>query len=87
MSDSPPTVRLDQFLQLAGVAGTGGQAKVLIQSGAVTVDGAVETRRRKQLSPGAVVGVGGETFEIAGPEEPPARTAEPGCPGAPATGQ
>ena len=68
MSDSPdppPTVRLDQFLQLAGVAGTGGQAKVLIQSGAVTVDGVVETRRRKQLLPGAVVGVGGETFEIA----------------------
>ena len=69
MPDPPPTVRLDQFLQLAGVAGTGGQAKVMIQSGAVTVDGAVETRRRKQLSPGAVVGVGGETFEIAA-EEP-----------------
>ena len=72
MSDSPadsPAVRLDQFLQLAGVAGTGGQAKVLIQSGEVTVDGVVETRRRKQLSSGAVVGVGGETFEVAA-EEP-----------------
>ena len=60
-----PTVRLDQFLQLAGVAGTGGRAKVLIQSGGVLVDGLVETRRRRQLSPGAVVRVGGEEFEVA----------------------
>ena len=68
MSDTSPTVRLDQFLKLAGVAGTGGQAKVMIQAGQVTVDGVVETRRRKQLAPGAVVGVGGETFEIAAAE-------------------
>ena len=66
----PPTVRLDQFLQLAGVAGTGGQAKVLIQSGEVTVDGIPETRRRRKLTPGCVVAVGGEEFEIAAPEEP-----------------
>ena len=68
VSDAP-TVRLDQFLQLAGVAGTGGQAKVLIQGGQVTVNGVVETRRRKQLLPGAVVGVGGETFEIAAADD------------------
>ena len=60
-----PTVRLDQFLQLAGVAGTGGRAKVLIQSGGVSVDGLVETRRRRQLRPGAVVRVGGEEFQVA----------------------
>ncbi|WP_171189136.1 RNA-binding S4 domain-containing protein [Alienimonas chondri] len=64
-----PTVRLDQFLQLAGVAGTGGQAKVLIQSGEVLVDGVLETRRRRQLSPGAAVSVGGEEFEIAAPAD------------------
>ncbi|MFH5806768.1 RNA-binding S4 domain-containing protein [Alienimonas sp. DA493] len=67
--DDVPTVRLDQFLQLAGVAGTGGQAKVLIQSGAVLVDGVLETRRRRKLAPGAVVSVGGEEFEIAAPAD------------------
>ncbi|QDT15874.1 RNA-binding S4 domain-containing protein [Alienimonas californiensis] len=67
--DDGLTVRLDQFLQLAGVAGTGGQAKVLIQSGAVLVDGVLETRRRRKLSPGAVVSVGGEEFEIAAPAD------------------
>ena len=59
MNDSSPgPVRLDQFLQLAGLVGTGGQAKVLVQSGAVTVDGEVETRRRKKLSPGQTVSLG-----------------------------
>lgn len=65
-----PTVRLDQFLQLAGVAGTGGQAKVLIQAGEVLVDGVVETRRRRKLTPGAVVSALGQEFEIAAPAEP-----------------
>jgi len=69
-ADDVPTVRLDQFLQLAGVAGTGGQAKVLIQSGEVLVDGILETRRRRKLTPGAVVSVRGEEFEIAAPGEP-----------------
>ena len=54
---------------------------MLIQSGAVTVDGAVETRRRKQLSPGAVVGVGGETFEIAAADDPAGDAAPAGGPG------
>ena len=67
MSDPDhPTVRLDQFLQLAGVAGTGGQAKVLIQGGGVTVDGVLETRRRRQLRPGNVVAVGADEYEVAG---------------------
>jgi len=47
------------------VVGTGGQAKVLIQSGEVQVNGEVETRRRKQLALGDVVELLGETFEVA----------------------
>jgi ribosome-associated protein len=42
-------LRLDQFLKLCGVAGTGGQAKQLIQGGEVTLNGQIETRRRKKL--------------------------------------
>ena len=48
-------IRLDQFLKLRGVAGSGGQAKLLIQDGQVTVNGDVETRRGRKLQPGDVV--------------------------------
>jgi ribosome-associated protein len=55
-------IALGAFLKLAGVAGTGGHAKVIIQSGDVTVGGEVETRRGRTLQPGDVVGVGGREF-------------------------
>ena len=58
-------LRLDDALKLAGVAGTGGQAKQLIQQGEVRVNGEVETRRKRKLVEGDVVEVGGESFEIA----------------------
>jgi ribosome-associated protein len=61
MSD---TIHLDQFLKLTGLVGTGGQAKVVIQAGEVTVNGDVETRRRRQLGPGDVVVYAGEEFEV-----------------------
>ncbi|QEG41165.1 RNA-binding S4 domain-containing protein [Roseimaritima ulvae] len=63
-SDSPITIRLDDFLKFCGLVGTGGQAKVLIQNGEVQVNGQVETRRRKQLVPGDVVELLGERFEV-----------------------
>jgi ribosome-associated protein len=59
------TLRLDDALKLAGVASTGGEAKVMIQGGAVRVNGTVETRRKRKLVEGDVVEVGDETFEIA----------------------
>ncbi|MEC7408568.1 MAG: RNA-binding S4 domain-containing protein [Planctomycetota bacterium] len=48
----PISVRLDDFLKLQGLVGTGGEAKVRIQAGEVKVNDMVETRRRKQLSEG-----------------------------------
>lgn len=48
-------IRLDQFLKLWGVVGTGGQAKYVIQEGMVLVNGEVETRRRRKLLPGDLV--------------------------------
>ena len=63
------TIELDQFLKLAEVSQSGGQAKQLIQSGAVLVNGNVETRRGKKLRPGDRVSVGGEEF-IVGSENP-----------------
>jgi len=58
------TLRLDQFLKLRGIAGTGGQAKLLIQSGEVQVNGEVETRRRRKLAAGDVVEVDGKAYSF-----------------------
>ncbi|MBB02138.1 MAG: RNA-binding S4 domain-containing protein [Rubinisphaera brasiliensis] len=55
--DAKP-LRLDHFLKLAGFVDTGGQAKMLIQSGEVLVNGQLETRRRRQLQPGDVIQLG-----------------------------
>ena len=63
--DTSLTIRLDQFLKLAGVVATGGHAKVVIQAGEVTVNGQIETRRRRQLRPGDVVVFEGEELIVA----------------------
>jgi ribosome-associated protein len=55
---------LGAFLKLAGVAGTGGHAKIIIQSGEVSVNGEVETRRGRTLDVGDVVGYGGREFRV-----------------------
>jgi len=63
--DAGETLRLDDALKLAGVAATGGEAKMLIQGGAVRVNGEVETRRKRRLIEGDVIEIGDDSFEIA----------------------
>ena len=46
---------LGAFLKLAGVAATGGHAKIIVQEGDVSVNGEVERRRGRTLQPGDVV--------------------------------
>ncbi len=58
------TIKLDQFLKLAGIAPTGGQAKLMIQGGDVLVNGITETRRGRKLLPGDRVTVGKQTFDV-----------------------
>ena len=58
------TMRLDDFLKVNGVVGTGGEAKIRIQGGEVMVNGKVETRRRKQLALGDVVQWMGEQWVV-----------------------
>jgi ribosome-associated protein len=60
------TIRLGQFLKLAGLTDAGGDAKVLIALGEVSVNGAVETRRGRQLGPGDIVTVGPERVRVTG---------------------
>ncbi len=59
-----PFIRLDDTLKLTGTVGTGGQAKVMIQSGLVAVNGEVCTMRGKKLRLGDIVTVESEGKEI-----------------------
>jgi len=45
-------IRLDALLKFSGVMETGGEAKLAIQNGEVTVNGEVCTMRGKKLRPG-----------------------------------
>ena len=58
-------IRLGQFLKLADLIDTGGEAKVLISVGDVEVNGEVDTRRGRQLHPGDVVSVRGRSARVA----------------------
>ncbi|MEZ4733802.1 MAG: RNA-binding S4 domain-containing protein [Caldilineaceae bacterium] len=58
------TIKLDQFLKLAQVVESGGQAKQLIQAGLVYVNGVIETRRGRKLRAGDVVVVDGEELVV-----------------------
>ena len=60
-----PYIELNTFLKLKGFAQTGGQAKQLIRSEAVKVNGDVETRNKKKLIAGDMVEVGGKRLIIA----------------------
>ena len=50
-------IRLGELLKLAGVVGTGGEAKVLLASEEVRVNGEPESRRGRKLRAGDVVEV------------------------------
>jgi ribosome-associated protein len=52
-------VKLDQFLKWQGLVSTGGEAKLRIQRGDVRVNGTIETRRGRQLTPGDAVELDG----------------------------
>jgi ribosome-associated protein len=60
----PPGITLGQALKAASIAGTGGEAKVLVQLGEVLVNGEVETRRGRRLREGDVVEAGEERLEV-----------------------
>jgi ribosome-associated protein len=57
-------IRLGQLLKYAGVVDTGGEAKDLLASGLVAVNGVAETRRGAQLAAGDVVSVDGAEFRL-----------------------
>lgn len=62
-------VELNQLLKLAGLCDSGGAGKALVASGAVRVDGAVETRKTAKIRAGQRVSLGdAEIAVLAGAE-------------------
>jgi ribosome-associated protein len=57
-------IELCQFIKFAGLAESGGAAKQLVAEGGVSVNGTVETRKRKQLTVGDRVSAGGQTIVV-----------------------
>ena len=57
-------IQLDQALKATGLCSSGGVAHLEIEAGKVTVDGAVETRKRAKLRPGQCIRYGDEIIEL-----------------------
>ena len=57
-------IKLQDLLKLAGLTYTGGEAKVMVQGGLVTVNGEVCTMRGRKIRPGDTVEFEGKTLEV-----------------------
>ena len=62
-------IKLQDLLKFAAAVSTGGEAKILIQEGDVTVNGEVCTMRGKKIRPGDVVEADGWRFKAVAEEE------------------
>ena len=58
-------IKLQDLLKFASLVSTGGEAKLVIAEGAVTVNGEVCTQRGKKLRPGDVVVYHGQELTVA----------------------
>jgi ribosome-associated protein len=57
-------VELYKILKFEGLVASGGEAKLVITDGQVTVNGEVETRKRKKIVGGDTIVFGSETLQI-----------------------
>ena len=57
-------IKLQDLLKIAGLTYTGGEAKVMVQEGLVTVNGEVCTMRGRKIRPGDTVEFEGKTLEV-----------------------
>ena len=57
-------IKLDSFLKAVDAVSSGGEAKIIISEGMVSVNGEVELRRGRKLRPGDSVAVGGKSFQV-----------------------
>jgi ribosome-associated protein len=61
-------IELNKLLKASGLCETGGMAKMAIENGQVTVDGAVEYRKRCKIRNGQAVEYDGHTINVVHPE-------------------
>jgi ribosome-associated protein len=64
--DDQEFILLQSLLQVAGVCDTGGEAKILIVGGDVTVDDEIETRRGRKIRAGQRICCAGVSIEVVG---------------------
>lgn len=57
-------IKLQDLLKFAGLVETGGQSKILIQDGYVTVNGEICTMRGKKIRNGDIVTLDDDTLEV-----------------------
>jgi ribosome-associated protein len=57
-------VELYKILKFEGLVTTGGEAKLLIGDGQVTVNGEIETRRRRKMLSGDVIEFRGDQLQV-----------------------
>ena len=57
-------IQLDQLIKWLGLSETGGQARMFIDEGKVSVNGKVIFERRKKIIPGDIVIIDGNEFQI-----------------------
>ena len=57
-------IKLQDLLKLANLVGTGGEAKIVIQEGEVSVNGEVCPMRGKKIRPGDTVAYDGEELTV-----------------------
>ena len=57
-------IRLDSLLKLSSLVATGGEAKVLIQNGEVSVNGEICTMRGKKIRGGDTVSLNDQTVTV-----------------------
>ena len=60
-------VELNQLLKLVGLVDSGGAGKLVVASGAVSVDGMVELRKTAKIRAGQVVTLQGTAIRVTAP--------------------
>ena len=57
-------IKLQDLLKFAAIAATGGEAKLMVQNGQITVNGEICTQRGRKIRPGDDVLVNGNHYTV-----------------------
>lgn len=57
-------IELNKLLKASGACATGGQTKIIIEDGLVSVDGRTEMRKRRKIRDGMIVKYNNHTIKV-----------------------